>query len=64
MEAVHVLVTDVNITKVLLVEHITLRQSAQKLVALIQFVLVVFTDVVQENVMVAKDVLPTLMVTI
>ena len=62
MEMVHVLVTDVSTSKVLLVEHTTLRQSVQLLVALIQFVLVVFTDVVQESVMDVTDVLHTLMV--
>tara|TARA_S200000501_G_scaffold313901_1_gene305556 strand:+ start:499 stop:693 length:195 start_codon:yes stop_codon:yes gene_type:complete len=62
MDQVHVHVTDVNISKVLLVVHITLKQSPQLGVVLILYVLVVFIDVVLENVMVAKDVLPTLTV--
>ena len=62
MEVVHVHVTDVNIFKVLLVEHTTLKQSLQKLVALTQFVLVEFIDVVLESVTDVTDVLHTLMV--
>ena len=62
MEVVHVHVTDVNISKVLLVEHTTLKQSLQKLVALTQFVLVEFIDVVLESVTDVTDVLHTLMV--
>ena len=61
---VHVHVTDVNISKVLLVEHITLRQSPQLGVVLILYALVEFTDVVRESVMDVTDVLHTLMVTI
>ena len=63
-EVVHVHVTDVNISKVLLVEHITLRQSPQLGVVLILYALVEFTDVVRESVMDVTDVLHTLMVTI
>jgi hypothetical protein len=63
-EVVHVHVTDVNISKVLLVEHITLKQSPQLGVVLILYALVEFTDVVRESVMDVTDVLHTLMVTI
>ena len=61
---VHVHVTDVNISKVLLVVHITLKQSLQLGVVLILYVLVASTDAVLENVMDVTDVLHTLMVTI
>tara|TARA_X000000368_G_scaffold418492_1_gene418397 strand:- start:2279 stop:2497 length:219 start_codon:yes stop_codon:yes gene_type:complete len=56
-------VTDVSISEVLLVVHIIQRQSPQQGVVLIVYVLVVFTDVVQESVMDVTDVLHTLMVT-
>tara|TARA_A100001388_G_scaffold83676_1_gene60379 strand:- start:553 stop:747 length:195 start_codon:yes stop_codon:yes gene_type:complete len=62
METVHVLVTDVSISKVLLVVRTILKQYLQKLVALIQFVLVEFIDVVLESVTDVTDVLHTLMV--
>jgi hypothetical protein len=62
METVHVHVTDVNISKVLLVVRTILKQYLQKLVALIQFVLVEFIDVVLESVTDVTDVLHTLMV--
>tara|TARA_B100000214_G_scaffold156691_1_gene112354 strand:- start:2209 stop:2403 length:195 start_codon:yes stop_codon:yes gene_type:complete len=62
MEMVHVLVTDVSTSKVLLVVPTILKQYLQKLVALIQFVLVEFTDVVLESVTDVTDVLHTLMV--
>ena len=52
----HVLVTDVITTEVLLVVHIILKQSLQVVVVHILYVLVEFTDVVQENVMDVKDV--------
>tara|TARA_B100000524_G_scaffold210446_1_gene110080 strand:- start:282 stop:473 length:192 start_codon:yes stop_codon:yes gene_type:complete len=52
----HVLVTDVTTTEVLLVVHIILRQLLLLLVVNILYVLVEFTDVVQENVMDVKDV--------
>jgi hypothetical protein len=53
---VHVLVTDVSISKVLLVEHIILRQSVQLVVVLILYVLVEFIDVVLESVTDVTDV--------
>ena len=59
---VHVLVTDVSTSKVLLVVPTILKQYLQKLVALIQFVLVEFKDVVLESVTDVTDVLHTLMV--
>jgi hypothetical protein len=62
METVHVHVTDVNISKVLLVVRTILKQYLQKLVALIQFVLVEFIGVVLESVTDVTDVLHTLMV--
>tara|TARA_B100000123_G_scaffold205466_1_gene154966 strand:- start:29 stop:223 length:195 start_codon:yes stop_codon:yes gene_type:complete len=62
METVHVHVTDVNISKVLLVVHITLKQSPQLGVVLILYALVEFTDVVRESVMDVTDVLHTLLV--
>ena len=52
-EMVHVHVTDVIIIKVLLEEHIIQRQFPLLEVVSIKFVLVEFTDVVLENVMVA-----------
>tara|TARA_B100000287_G_C20637668_1_gene782274 strand:- start:979 stop:1185 length:207 start_codon:yes stop_codon:yes gene_type:complete len=55
-ELVLVLVTDVSISKVLLVALITLRQFLQQEVVNIQSVLVVFIGVVLENVMVVMDV--------
>jgi|TARA_B100000405_G_scaffold11155_1_gene9776 hypothetical protein len=61
-EVVHVHVTDVNISKVLLVVHITLKQSPQLGVVLILYALVEFTDVVRESVMDVTDVLHTLLV--
>ena len=48
-----VLATDANIIKVLLVEHIIQKQSLPLEVVTILYVLVVFTDVVLESVMVA-----------
>ena len=54
---VHVHVTDVNISKVLLVVRTILKQYLQQLVAFIQFVLVEFTDVVLESVQDVADVL-------
>ena len=63
MDMVHVHVTDVSIIEVLLVVHTILRQSVQMVVVLTQFVLVVSTDVVRENVTDVMDVLHTLMVT-
>ena len=62
MGTVHVLAIDVNTIKVLLVEHIILRQSVQLLVVNILYVLLVFTDVVQGSVTDVTDVLHTLMV--
>ena len=62
-DLVPVLVTDVSISKVLLVVHIIQRQSPQLGVVLIVYVLVEFTDVVQESVTDVKDALHTLMVT-
>tara|TARA_Y100000814_G_scaffold85872_1_gene57681 strand:+ start:671 stop:889 length:219 start_codon:yes stop_codon:yes gene_type:complete len=62
MEVVHVHVTDVNISKVLLVVRTILKQYLQQLVAFIQFVLVEFIDVVLESVTDVTDVLHTLMV--
>tara|TARA_B100001113_G_scaffold293005_1_gene249724 strand:+ start:658 stop:852 length:195 start_codon:yes stop_codon:yes gene_type:complete len=62
METVHVLATDVNTSKVLLVVRTILKQYLQKLVALIQFVLVEFIGVVLESVTDVTDVLHTLMV--
>ena len=59
---VHVHVTDVNTSKVLLVVHIILKLSPQLEVVLILYVLVASTDVVLENVMDVTDVLHTLMV--
>ena len=59
---VHVLATDVNISKLPLEVHTILRQSVPLLVVHTLYVLVEFTDAVRENVTVAKDVLPTLMV--
>ena len=59
---VHVHVTDVNISKVLLVGRTILKQYLQQLVAFIQFVLVEFIDVVLESVTDVTDVLHTLMV--
>ena len=59
---VHVHVTDVSTSKVLLVVRTILKQYLQKLVALIQFVLVEFIDVVLESVTDVTDVLHTLMV--
>ena len=61
MDIVHVI--DVNTINQLLEEHIILKQSAQRLVVSIVYVLVEFTDVVLENVMDVKDVLHTLTVT-
>jgi|TARA_R100000149_G_C5847265_1_gene117156 hypothetical protein len=61
-EVVHVHVTDVSTSKVLLVVRTILKQYLQKLVALIQFVLVEFIDVVLESVTDVTDVLHTLMV--
>tara|TARA_B100000427_G_scaffold214271_1_gene178756 strand:- start:278 stop:496 length:219 start_codon:yes stop_codon:yes gene_type:complete len=61
-EVVHVHVTDVNISKVLLVVHITLKQSPQLGVVLIRYALVEFIDVVRESVMDVTDVLHTLLV--
>ena len=60
-DIVHVI--DVNTINQLLEEHIILKQSAQRLVVSIVYVLVEFTDVVLENVMDVKDVLHTLTVT-
>jgi|TARA_B100000212_G_scaffold235470_1_gene179123 hypothetical protein len=62
METVHVLVTDVSTSKLLLVVRTILKQYLQKLVALIQFVLVEFIGVVLESVTDVTDVLHTLMV--
>tara|TARA_B100000427_G_scaffold86128_1_gene70679 strand:- start:2021 stop:2239 length:219 start_codon:yes stop_codon:yes gene_type:complete len=56
MVLVHVLVIDVSISKVLLVEHIILRQLVQLLVVLILYVLVEFIDVVLESVTDVTDV--------
>tara|TARA_B100000579_G_C22529299_1_gene709960 strand:- start:275 stop:493 length:219 start_codon:yes stop_codon:yes gene_type:complete len=64
MEVVHVLVTDVNISKVQQVVHITLKQSPQLGVVLILFALVEFTGVVLENVTDVTDVPHMLLVTI
>ena len=61
MDIVHV--TDVSTINKLLEEHTILKQSAQRLVVSIVYVLVEFTDVVLENVMDVKDVLHTLTVT-
>ena len=58
---VHVNVTDVNTSKVLLVVHIILKLSPQLEVVLILYVLVASTDVVLENVMDVTDVLHTLL---
>tara|TARA_B100000683_G_scaffold264731_1_gene294707 strand:+ start:85 stop:264 length:180 start_codon:yes stop_codon:yes gene_type:complete len=58
METVHVLATDVNTSKVLLVVRTILKQYLQKLVALIQFVLVEFIGVVLESVTDVTDVPP------
>ena len=52
----HVLATDVITTEVPLVVHIILKQSLQMVVVHILYVLVEFTDVVQENVMDVTDV--------
>jgi len=60
MVVVHV--TDVTTTKVLLEEHIIQKQFPLVEAVIILYVLLEFTDVVLENVMVAKDVLPTLTV--
>ena len=49
----HVHVIDVTIIKVLLEEHIIQKQSPLLEVVSIEYVLVEFTDVVLENVMVA-----------
>tara|TARA_B100000927_G_C16262864_1_gene388180 strand:+ start:348 stop:542 length:195 start_codon:yes stop_codon:yes gene_type:complete len=62
METVRVLVTDVSTSKLLLVVRTILKQYLQKLVALIQFVLVEFIGVVLESVTDVTDVLHTLMV--
>ena len=62
-ELVHVHVTDALTIEVLLVVHIIQRQSLQLGVVLIVYVLVEFTDVVQESVTDVKDALHTLMVT-
>ena len=62
MVLVHVHVTDVNTSKVLLVVHIILKLSPQLEVVLILYVLVASTDVVLENVMDVTDVLHTLLV--
>jgi len=62
METVHVLATDVSTSKLLLVVRTILKQYPQKLVALIQFVLVEFIGVVLESVTDVTDVLHTLMV--
>ena len=59
---VHVHVTDVNTSKVLLVVHKILKLSPQLEVVLILYVLVASTDVVLENVMDVTDVLHTLLV--
>ena len=59
---VHVHVTDVNISKVLLVVHITLKQSPQLGVVLILYVLVVFIGVVRESVTDVTDVRHMLLV--
>tara|TARA_B100000131_G_scaffold121454_1_gene118517 strand:- start:814 stop:1032 length:219 start_codon:yes stop_codon:yes gene_type:complete len=56
MVLVHVLVTDVSISKVLLVEHIILKQFPQLGVVLILYVLVEFIDVVLESVTDVMDV--------
>tara|TARA_B000000532_G_scaffold99934_1_gene80041 strand:+ start:563 stop:781 length:219 start_codon:yes stop_codon:yes gene_type:complete len=61
-ETVRVLATDVSTSKLLLVVRTILKQYLQKLVALIQFVLVEFIDVVLESVTDVTDVLHTLMV--
>tara|TARA_B100000575_G_C22788445_1_gene466574 strand:+ start:310 stop:489 length:180 start_codon:yes stop_codon:yes gene_type:complete len=58
METVHVLATDVSTSKVLLVVRTILKQYLQKLVALIQFVLVEFIGVVLESVTDVTDVPP------
>ena len=60
-DIVHVI--DVNTINQLLEEHIILKQSAQRLVVSIVYVLVEFIVVVQESVMDVKDVLHTLTVT-
>jgi len=62
METVRVLATDVSTSKLLLVVRTILKQYLQKLVALIQFVLVEFIGVVLESVTDVTDVLHTLMV--
>ena len=61
-EVVHVHVTDVNTSKVLLVVHIILKLSPQLEVVLILYVLVASTGVVRGNVMDVTDVLHTLLV--
>jgi hypothetical protein len=57
MDLVPVHVIDVSISKVQQVVHTTLKQSPQKGVVLILYVLVEFTDVVLENVTDVMDVL-------
>ena len=57
MVMVLVLVTDANIIKVPLVEHIIQRQSLLLVDVNILYVLVVFTDVVLESVQDVADVL-------
>jgi len=57
-----VLVVDVNTIEEQVEVHTILRQSVPLLVVHTLYVLVEFTDAVRENVTVAKDVLPTLMV--
>ena len=63
MDMVHVHVTDVNTIKVPLEEHIIQRQFPLLEVVNIVYVLVVFIDVVLENVTDVEDVLHTLTVT-
>ena len=58
MVTVHVLATDANIIKVLLVEHIIQKQSLPLEVVTILYVLVVFTDVVLGSVQGVADVTP------
>ena len=60
-DIVHVI--DVSTINLLLGEHTILKQSAQRLVVSIVYVLVEFIVVVQESVMDVKDVLHTLTVT-
>jgi hypothetical protein len=55
-------VTDVNTTKVLLEVCTIQKPSVHLVVVSIVYALVEFTDVVLENVMDVKDVLPTLTV--